>query len=263
MKVRLTRSSNWSYVREEKSARLVGLADRRQQLLVLRRGPDVELKLEVCVCVCVWDSMASPRESTLVPVRLSPALPTVWFSIARRYDHVKPGGSRQGTRKWTQRGQCMVCPTFPRFPSHPCASVPVSSATFAHRFSFEPSLALTAPTLPPPALPPAPHQRCRYAKLIARMVPPAKLVSTLILPSAQGLVMRRRLALAPAPSVSTATHHPVRAPTEPQGACPAPPSLAPQRNLARVLLGVATALRQSRPRDLSSHILNTHHPQHR
>ena len=53
MKVRLTRSSNWSYVREEKSARLVGLADRRQQLLVLRRGPDVELKLEVCVCVCV------------------------------------------------------------------------------------------------------------------------------------------------------------------------------------------------------------------
>ena len=33
----------------------------------------------------------------------------------------------------------------------------------------------------------------------------------------------------------------MRAPTEPQGACPAPPSLPPQRNLAHVLLGEATA----------------------
>ena len=124
---------------------------------------------------------------------------------------------------------------YPRIPAS-------SSATSAHPFSFESRLALTAPTLPPPALPPAPHQRCRYAKLIARMVPPGKLISTLILPSAQGLVrVADSDSAAPAPSVSAATHHPVRAPTEPQGVCPAPPSLPPERDLAHVLLGVGTA----------------------
>ena len=56
-----------------------------------------------------------------------------------------------------------------RLPTHPC----VLLRDLCPSISFEPRLALTAPTLPPPALPPAPHQRCRYAKLIARMVPPA------------------------------------------------------------------------------------------
>jgi hypothetical protein len=70
--------------------------------------------------------------------------------------------------------------------------VPVfSSATFAHLMSLEPRLALTAPTLPATALPPAPHRQSRYDKLIARMVPPGKLISALILPSARAAARRR------------------------------------------------------------------------
>ena len=105
---------------------------------------------------------------------------------------------------------------YPRIPAS-------SSATSAHPFSFEPRLALSAPTLPPPALPPVPHQRSRYAKLNARVVPSVKLISTLILPSAQQLVGNAdHVSATRAPSVSAATHNPVRAPTEPHGACPSP-----------------------------------------
>ena len=135
--------------------------------------------------------------------------------LERRRDksaHKREMRDRRANSAAQVRHVVSVALDYPRIPAS-------SSATSAHPFSFEPRLTLTAPTLPPPALPPAPHQRCRYAKLIARMVPPGKLISTLILPSAQGLVrVADSDSAAPAPSVSAATHHPVRAPTEPQGA---------------------------------------------
>jgi len=74
--------------------------------------------------------------------------------------------------------------------AHDFPRIPVSSsAPFAHPFR----IVLTVPTLPleAPTLPPAPHRQSRYDKLIARMVPPGKLISALILPSARAAARRR------------------------------------------------------------------------